>query len=300
MAFVYEQLTASGGEDYRPELVATDIDGTLINSASRISQRTLNVLRRMYRDEVPLILATGRPPRWIRPITEQLGFNPRCVCSNGAVIYDSNSDQVLTVSALQPEELRQVASVLNERVPDVHIAVERSGGVGSPADQDELLLTEEYNHVWHDPRFRVVSNEEAVAEPAVKVLARHHEKSSSAIAETIGNSLDGIATVTYSISGGADGGLVEISAYHVSKVHGIDICLQELQLSSTNVVAFGDMPNDIAMLQWVGLGVAMGNADPRVRAAANAVTATNDDDGLARVLERWWPEAGDSADGKSA
>jgi hydroxymethylpyrimidine pyrophosphatase-like HAD family hydrolase len=61
-----------------------------------------------------------------------------------------------------------------------------------------------------------------------------------------------------------------------------------LGITAEGVVAFGDMPNDVPMLQWAGLGVAMGNAHPDAVAAANEVTASNDDDGLARVLERWW------------
>jgi hydroxymethylpyrimidine pyrophosphatase-like HAD family hydrolase len=61
-----------------------------------------------------------------------------------------------------------------------------------------------------------------------------------------------------------------------------------LEITAEDIVAFGDMPNDVPMLRWAGLGVAMGNAHPEAMEAADEVTTANTDDGLARVLERWW------------
>jgi hydroxymethylpyrimidine pyrophosphatase-like HAD family hydrolase len=74
----------------------------------------------------------------------------------------------------------------------------------------------------------------------------------------------------------------------ISKATGVDEVAAPLGIAAGDVVAFGDMPNDIPMLLWAGLGVAMGNAHPEAKAAADEVTTPNSDDGLARVLERWW------------
>jgi hydroxymethylpyrimidine pyrophosphatase-like HAD family hydrolase len=81
---------------------------------------------------------------------------------------------------------------------------------------------------------------------------------------------------------------VEIVPLGTSKATGVEELARPLGIGSDEVVAFGDMPNDIPMLLWAGLGVAMGNAHPEVLAAADEVTAPNSDDGVARVLERWW------------
>lgn len=285
MTCVNQELKDLGGQVYYPELIATDIDGTLINSSSRIAQRTLDVLRRIYRSGTPLVLATGRPPRWIRPITEQLGFNPLCVCSNGAMIYDSDVDQVVEVTELTTHELEQITAMVRSLLPGVSFGVERSGGVGSAAFDDRLYITEDYDRVWHDPHDNVISNEEIAAEPCIKMLVRHHEKSSAALAEIISGPLKNLATVTYSI----DGGLAEVSAFNVSKVHGVESCARGLGLSAKDIVAFGDMPNDIELIKWAGIGVAMGNALSCVQEAANIVTTSNDNNGLAHVLEQWWP-----------
>ena len=83
--------------------------------------------------------------------------------------------------------------------------------------------------------------------------------------------------------------MVEISARGVSKASTLAQLCADLDVPSESVVAFGDMPNDVPMLAWAGLGVAMGNAHPDAVAAANEVTAPNTEDGVARVLERWWP-----------
>ena len=82
---------------------------------------------------------------------------------------------------------------------------------------------------------------------------------------------------------------MEISAPPVTKAAGLMAVAQFYGVPASDVVAFGDMPNDIEMLQWAGLGVAMGNADERVKVAADEITTCNDDFGVARVLERLFP-----------
>ena len=93
-----------------------------------------------------------------------------------------------------------------------------------------------------------------------------------------------IGDLTYS----TNNGLIEVVPLGISKATGVDEVARPLGIVAGDVVAFGDMPNDVPMLRWAGLGVAMGNAHPEAMAAADEVTATNVDDGLARVLERWW------------
>ena len=90
--------------------------------------------------------------------------------------------------------------------------------------------------------------------------------------------------ITYS----TNNGLIEIVPRGISKATGVEEIAAPLGITAADIVAFGDMPNDVPMLRWAGLGVAMGNAHPEAMAAADEVTAPNTDDGLARVLERWW------------
>ena len=94
--------------------------------------------------------------------------------------------------------------------------------------------------------------------------------------------LAGIAEATHSSSSG----MVEVSAAGVTKAAGLAWVADRLGVPAHEVVAFGDMPNDLPMLAWAGWGVAMGNAHPAVLAAADDVTGSNDDDGVAAYLER--------------
>jgi hydroxymethylpyrimidine pyrophosphatase-like HAD family hydrolase len=101
-----------------------------------------------------------------------------------------------------------------------------------------------------------------------------------ALAKHVGQQGD----LTYS----TNNGLIEVVPLGISKATGVEELARPLGITAEGVVAFGDMPNDVPMLSWAGLGVAMGNAHPDAVAAANEVTAPNTEDGLARVLERWW------------
>ena len=90
--------------------------------------------------------------------------------------------------------------------------------------------------------------------------------------------------LTYS----TNNGLIEVLPLGISKATGVEELARPLGITAEDIVAFGDMPNDLPMIRWAGLGVAMGNAHPEVLEAADEVTAPNTDDGVARVLERWW------------
>jgi hydroxymethylpyrimidine pyrophosphatase-like HAD family hydrolase len=83
-------------------------------------------------------------------------------------------------------------------------------------------------------------------------------------------------------------GLIEISAPGITKGSGLARLAGQLGIAPAEVVALGDMPNDLPMLQWAGHGVAMANAHPAVLESADEITAPNSQDGLALVLERWF------------
>ena len=119
---------------------------------------------------------------------------------------------------------------------------------------------------------------------SIKLLVRSKGTPSAQLAAALSRHVGMLGDVTYS----TNDGLVEISPIGISKATGVQEVARPRGIEAEDVVAFGDMPNDIPMLRWAGHGVAMGNAHPEAMAAANEVTAGNDEDGLARVLERWW------------
>jgi Cof subfamily protein (haloacid dehalogenase superfamily) len=269
----------------RPELVASDVDGTLIDPYERLSARTRAAVGAVVADGVPFILATGRPPRWIAPIVAGLGFAPLCVCGNGAVLYDADTDQVLATSVLDVETLGWVADIAEKVLPGCGLAAERIGARAHDAATPQFVSSPQYEHAWLNPDDTAVARDEVIDSPAIKMLIRLPGARSGDMAVTLAAHIGDRADITYS----TDHGLIEISAPGVSKATGLRTLGDRLGVAPAEMMAFGDMPNDIPMLRMVGRGVAMGHAHPDVLDAADEVTGTNTDDGVAQVLERWWP-----------
>jgi Cof subfamily protein (haloacid dehalogenase superfamily) len=257
----------------RFKLVASDIDGTLIHNDGTLSPRTLHVLAAL---PVPFVVVTGRPVRWLRQLYEQMPAPVPAVCANGAVIYDPIDDQILLANPLSTDLLLDVAKRLREAVPDIALAVEVEDG-------RSFWYEEAWPVRWETvpQQVRVLTTpEELTSVPAVKLLARSANHQADAFYELVSGLLGEVAETTHSSSSA----LVEISAPAVTKAAGLAWICERDGIDASEVLAFGDMPNDIPMLAWAGHGVAMGNAHPAARAVADEVTLTNDEDGVARYL----------------
>ncbi|MGV3114361.1 HAD family hydrolase [Corynebacterium freneyi] len=271
-----------------PLLVASDIDGTLLDSRDRVSPRLKRAIGRMIRRGVPLTLATGRPARWLQPVLEQLPVRPVCVCGNGAVLYDSGRDVVLDDHSLAPEVQAEVVAIARSAMADigpVGVAVERAGRSALDPSDELFVVGPAYAHAWESTEHGICGETEMMSEPATKMLLSNPGMASSELHSIIAPHIPAdLAHVTYSMPEG----LIEVSAPGVTKRAGLEELAELVGAGASDVVCFGDMPNDIEMIRWAGLGVAMGNAVAEVQRAADEVTATNDDDGVARVLERWF------------
>lgn len=234
---------------------------------------------------VTFTLATGRPARWLMPVLEQLPVRPICVCANGAVTYDSANDTILSTRTLGTEVLQRIVSTVSEAHPHLGFAVERAGASAFDRPQALFAVTENYDHAWDTDEHSHENLSELTSMPAVKLLIRHSTWTSSQLFQLINPMVDPAdANVTYSW----EGGLVEISAPGVSKRLALAELAENLGVEEKDIIAFGDMPNDIEMISWAGWGVAMGNADAAVANIADEVTGTNDEDGVAQVLGRWF------------
>jgi hydroxymethylpyrimidine pyrophosphatase-like HAD family hydrolase len=132
---------------------------------------------------------------------------------------------------------------------------------------------------------RCVEPARLAAQPAAKLLVKAGPQPPEAFTALVGGILAGIGEATHSSSSG----MVEVSAAGVTKAAGLAWVADRLGVAGADVVAFGDMPNDLPMLAWAGRGVAMANAHPAVLAAADDVTDANDAEGVATYLERLLP-----------
>ncbi|MEU6022721.1 HAD family hydrolase [Micromonospora sp. NPDC047134] len=262
-----------------PRLVASDIDGTLLRDDRTLSPHTAEVLARISARGTPVVLVTGRPIRWLRLVYEQLAEPLPAVCANGAVVYDPVGDEVLRADPLAPELLAEVARRLRAEVPGVSLAVEI-------ADGRQMRHDAHYPMRWDadETAIRAVLHpEELHSLPAVKLLARADgERDPDRFTQVVAEALAGLAEATHS----SRSGLVEISAAGVTKAAGLAWYCHRLGITAEEVLAFGDMPNDVPLLTWAGRAVAVANAHPAVLAIADEVTSANSVDGVAAYLEK--------------
>ncbi|MFG2301486.1 HAD family hydrolase [Actinacidiphila glaucinigra] len=262
----------------RPLLVATDLDGTLLRNDGTLSARTLDALRTTSGAGAEVVLVTARPPRYLDALAAATGLTGTAVCSNGAIVYDIAGRTVTGSTPLAASVARRVAAALRDAAPGVGFAVETghhlrwAPGYGHhlPEDADAELPVRSLAELWTAPG------------PVVKLLAWSPALDADALLAVAEHAAGGGAQFTH--SGGR--GLLEVSARGVTKAAALAALCADRGIPAERVVAFGDMPNDLPVLTWAGTACAVANAHPAVLAAVPHRTASNEDDGVARVLER--------------
>lgn len=260
-----------------PRLVASDLDGTLVRSDGTVSPRTREILARVEESGALFVMVTGRPPRWMAQVADQTGHRGLAVCANGALVYDLHTETVVRKNMIEAESAGQVVAALRRELPGISFAVER--GAGGFAREEAYVARFD-----NEAPVLVAPVEELLGTGVVKLLARHGAMGSDELLLRARDFVGELAECTHS----SLDGLLEISATGVSKATGLAALAQEWGVDADRVVAFGDMPNDLPLLTWAGHSVGMANAHPDVLAAVDEVTASNDDDGVAQVLDRWF------------
>lgn len=265
----------------RPRLIATDLDGTLLRDDKTVSERTVAALAAAEERGVQVFFVTGRPARWMDVVSEHVHGHGLAICANGAVVADLHADGTpVMVRPLPRPVALDVVRELRAAAPGTTFAVESAAGIAYEADYPSFPL---------DPGAIVDAAEMLLADdgsgeqpPVVKVLAHHRDLTPDGFLTLARTAAGDRAAFTRS----SPSALLEISGHGVSKASTLALCCAERGISSDEVVAFGDMPNDLEMLTWAGTSYAMGNAHPDVLAAASGRTLTNEEDGVAVVIER--------------
>ena len=255
-----------------PRLVATDLDGTLVRSDGSVSPRTASVLAAVEALGVPVVFVTGRPLRWAEVVFEHVGDHGLAVVSNGALVWDVATDSARFTRTIPADVLAAVTADLRAAVPGSAYAVETMEGISL-----EPAFTE--RHDLPDGAARAPI-EALLAAPALKLLARHEEMGPQEYWDAAEAAIGDRVTITWS----STTTLLEMSAFGVTKATTLALVAESLGVAAEDVIAFGDMPNDLPMLAWAGTSYAMDNAHPSVRDVADHVAPDHDQDGVASVL----------------
>jgi Cof subfamily protein (haloacid dehalogenase superfamily) len=257
-----------------PRLAAIDLDGTLLRSDESVSERTRDALAAVRARGMTIVFVTARHPGSVVPIAREAGVGGLAICSNGATVFDLDTGRAVRERPLESEIAARVVRALRERAPGVLFGVERRAE----------MAFEPHFSAWDRERpegTHFADALELVAEPVARLIVRHAEYELDVLAALVREVAGDSATVVVP-------GIwtVELSAVGVSKASALAELCDELGLTADDVIAFGDFPNDLPMLAWAGHSVAVANAHPDVIAEADEITASNDEDGVALVLER--------------
>jgi Cof subfamily protein (haloacid dehalogenase superfamily) len=254
-------------------LAAIDLDGTLLRTDKTLSSRSLDALLAVQDAGIVVAVVSARGPRGVREIVDGTGLRGAAICSNGAIVIDLPSGAVRRMRTFETEVAVELVHALRQRVPGVRFAIEREALSHEPgfAAWD-----------WTPPAgTRIGDAIELLDDPATKIVVRHPEHEVEALAAVV-REVAGDRATAY-VSGTW---VVEVSPAGVNKAAALAELCEELGVPATDVVAFGDHLNDMPMLSWSGRAIAVANAHAEVIAIAGEVTRTNDEDGVAVVLEQ--------------
>ncbi|MEU6846774.1 HAD-IIB family hydrolase [Streptomyces sp. NPDC046716] len=256
-------------------LVATDLDGTLLRDDQSVSERTLRALAAVADAGAHHVVVTGRPAAACARVLDALGYRGLAVCGQGAQLYDAGSGRLLSSARLSRALARRIVTRVEGELGPVEL------GVVTAAPDSRFKVTERFGerirHGWD-----VTADRDRLWDTPVDKLILHHPTvPEDELAVAVQRLCGAEATVVHSVKG-----MVEVLPPGTTKAAGIERAARLLGCTAADTLAFGDMPNDLPLLAWAAHGVAVANAHPALLAAADEIAPANEQDGVARVLER--------------
>lgn len=257
------------------KLLALDIDGTLLNSKGEISDSTVEAIKRAQNKKVMVTISTGRPIQGVYKYVDLLGLNAPIISYNGGMIVDVKKDEIIYEQLLDSKDAKQVIELglkydttvivwsknrLYVSRMDEHIAIyqKMSGEVANLIEDYAALYAQGVSKViWYSDPERLIEYQGEIKGVVNK-------------------------TVTFVTSHPY---YLEFFNEKVSKAKALEFIGQKYGIKREEMIAIGDGNNDIEMIDYVGMGVAMGNATEGVKSVANHITTSNDDHGIFNALE---------------
>ncbi|MEU6080368.1 HAD family hydrolase [Streptomyces sp. NPDC047108] len=274
-------MKADGSASLPYRLIATDLDGTLLRGDETISPRSRDALAAVTAAGAAHIVVTGRAVPWARHILDDLGYRGLAVCGQGGQVYHAGEHRLLTSVTLDRRLAEVALAKIEAETGPLALAASRDGLRG------EVLTGPGYR--LHGGPLPVTSFDDRAdlwSAPLNKIYIQHPDLDDDTLARAAAEVAGQLVGVTVSGTG-----IVELLPLGLTKARGLSLAARRLGMKAADTIAFGDMPNDVPMFRWAAYGVAMANAHPDLKAVADEVTASNEDDGIAAVLERLLAEA---------
>ncbi len=267
-------------KNFRPSVIALDLDGTLTNDEKIITPRTKEALMKAQQQGIRLCLASGRPPYGMYPLAEQLRmaeYGGLLLCYNGGHVEDCQTGEVYVEKTLPEDvlaplsEYQRMSGFALMTYYGEHIYTEFPDDryVAQSSRNNKMTVVKVNNFLTDAPR------------PLNKCLLVGSPAKVPYWENRIASDMEGRMHVCHSTPY-----FIELLPLGIDKGPALLSLLDKLGLSADSLMAFGDSRNDLSMIQCAGFGVAMGNAEDDIKAAADYVTLSNNDDGIAAVIEK--------------
>ena len=286
------------------KLIAVDLDGTMLNHYGEISEKTKEIVQKCIEKGVQIVLASGRPTDSIKTITEELGIKGYFIAGNGALVYDIQKNEIIYENYIKKEKVLEIIKICEEN------------SIAYNVYTDKMILTTnlKFNVLYYykenlkkeeskrtnisivENMYEYVKNIEK--EKILKItICDENDSIFHSIIKKV-REINGIDVLDIShmskkmIQQGTEEVPVEyfyteVSASDVNKWNAIKFLMEKLEIKEEEIIAIGDNINDKKMIENAGLGVAMKGSTPEIIEVAKEITDTNDNDGVAKILERY-------------
>ncbi|KAF1798438.1 HAD-like domain-containing protein [Mucor lusitanicus] len=273
------------------KMVASDLDGTLIVgknfNGGKMTDRTVKALQALENRGIPIAMASGRPPRSMVPLVNQAGLkHPYIISCNGGIVLDSVTKEVIRKYSIDTEAVRELIKEVKAHFGNDDILI--GGESGTSFRCEEAYAQKRWD--WVGKVYNRIDDLHYLADEnnsIEKLMILHREWPADELFYYLQKNVltdpKWKSMIHYTFSSPY---FVEVSAVGVCKATALKDLVDKLNVKPSELIAFGDMPNDCEMLEFAGTGVAMGNAHQSVKDIADLITADNDKDGVAVVLEQ--------------
>lgn len=264
-------------------MVVADLDGTLLAGPRHLSERTRLMVATVREAGAEVVLASARAPRLIRPYYEELQLSAPVIACNGALLWDMRANVPLSRAPLNAALAREA------------VAVAREAGAIANVECDDEWFTDRVTEavLLNIQRFGIPAPHQVGGIDEIltgdrtidKVFIDMRELPQAAqegLRSALNRSLGAHVNLSESVPG-----LIDVTSREATKAGMAQQLARSLGIPAEQVLAIGDSDNDVALLRWAGVGIAMGNASPAAKEAADGVTSSNLRDGAAEAMERW-------------
>ncbi|MGH4050631.1 MAG: sugar-phosphatase [Clostridium sp.] len=262
------------------KLIAIDMDGTLLNDEKKISLANYKAIQQARENGVKVVLASGRPLVGFKKYLDELNLvteDDYAVAFNGALVQSAEGSKIISEIPLTLEDYKSLYKLSKELDVNIHALTNTS--VISPKDSEYTRQEANWNNIPNE----IIAVDDVDADTTiVKVMFVDKPEIIERIIELIPEEISSKYTVVRSAPF-----YLEFLNKAVNKGAGVASLAEKLNIKQEEVICIGDAGNDIHMIEYAGLGVAMGNAFLEVKKVANFITKTNEQDGVAHIINKF-------------